>query len=130
MEFDASRVYTSMNADKLKVGSKVVVADSVMDLKRKVSDDEYEVLTAILAEDSTYRFRVDTRTAYCLAYLVKEKSLEWQDVQIGDVLYQKSNPAVQYLVTAKDFDADADKHIYAAGAWISDAALVEQYKSK
>lgn len=130
MKFDASRVYTSMNADKLKVGSKVVVADSVMDLKRKVSGDECEFLTAILAEDSPYRFRVDTYTAYCLAYLVEEKSLEWQDVQIGDVLYQKSNPAVQYLVTAKDFYADADKHIYAAGAWISDAVLAEQYKSK
>ena len=36
MEFDKSRVYTIVNADELKVGSKVIVADSLGLLKRLV----------------------------------------------------------------------------------------------
>ena len=30
MEFDKSRVYTALNADELKVGSQVIVGDSVL----------------------------------------------------------------------------------------------------
>ena len=38
MKFDKSRVYTALNADELKVGSKVIVADSVRALKNAVKD--------------------------------------------------------------------------------------------
>lgn len=33
MEFDESRVYTALNADKLEVGSKVITADTLKQLK-------------------------------------------------------------------------------------------------
>lgn len=38
MDFDKSRVYTAVNADELKDGSKVYVADSIDTLKRYVED--------------------------------------------------------------------------------------------
>ena len=36
MEFDKSKIYTAANADELKIGSKVVVADTLEDLKQCV----------------------------------------------------------------------------------------------
>lgn len=36
MEFDKSRVYTSVNADELKVGSEVICANNLDSLKCKV----------------------------------------------------------------------------------------------
>ena len=36
MEFDKSRVYTALNANELKIGSKCVFADKVKDLRREV----------------------------------------------------------------------------------------------
>ena len=32
MEFDKSRVYTALNADELKVGCKVIIADDIASL--------------------------------------------------------------------------------------------------
>ena len=60
MEFDKSRVYTALNADELKVGSKVIVADSLQGLKDRVnkaaSDDEYiSRSVCILPETRPYR---------------------------------------------------------------------------
>jgi len=34
MEFDKSKVYTTLNADELKIGSKVIVADDLGTLKQ------------------------------------------------------------------------------------------------
>ena len=39
MEFDRSRVYTALNADEVKPGSKVFVADSLAALKLKVKEN-------------------------------------------------------------------------------------------
>lgn len=36
MEFDESRVYTTLNADELKIGSTIIVADNLMELKHRV----------------------------------------------------------------------------------------------
>ena len=134
MEFDKSRVYTALNADELKIGSKVVVADNITSLKERVESGDFRTLIAILTEHSQLRFSAvksadDVAVDYDLAYLVfepEEKRLRWQDVQIGDVLCRKSNPDVQYLVTAKSFNPNTDKHIFAADAWIFDTALAEQ----
>lgn len=70
MEFDKSRVYTALNADELKAGSEVFLADNMQELKGMVEDgDSPRVLEAIRSEDSMYRFATRT-SAYCLAYLV------------------------------------------------------------
>ena len=39
MEFDESKVYTALNADKLKIGSEVIVADDLMHLKSFVENN-------------------------------------------------------------------------------------------
>ena len=134
MEFDKNRVYTALNADELKIGSRVVVADNITDLKKKVSNDECSVLSNILSGDWIYRFEVNTpdRDAiqHCLAYLVsepEENKLKWQDVKIGDTLYRKSNPSMQFLVTAKSFNANIDRHIYVVDTWIKDTVLADDY---
>lgn len=39
MKFDISRVYTAVNADELKAGDKVIVADTIEILKEKISEN-------------------------------------------------------------------------------------------
>jgi len=41
MKFDKSRVYTAVNADELKIGSKCIFADTVKALRKKVQADDY-----------------------------------------------------------------------------------------
>lgn len=87
MEFDVARVYTAVNADELKVGSKVIVADNLADLKAKVEQDtKPATLQGIEPDDRLYRFlTIYPRNA--LAYLVSEPEvLKWTDLKIGDVI--------------------------------------------
>ena len=96
MEFDESKVYTALNADKLKIGSEVIVADSLMRLKSFVDGDcEAKKLVDIRNESTLYRFHVrenDDSTyesVYALAYLVsepEENKLKWTDLKIGDII--------------------------------------------
>lgn len=37
MEFDKSRIYTSVNADELRAGDKVIVANTLYDLRKNFS---------------------------------------------------------------------------------------------
>ena len=72
MEFDKSRVYTALNADELKPGDKVIVADDLSTLKEKVKKGEdIETIREIYSEDCQERFDVEIR--YTLAYLVERK---------------------------------------------------------
>ena len=59
MEFDKNRVYTALNADELKVGSTVIVANDLRSLRAKVEkfDNSYEIhLSDILSESAMHRF--------------------------------------------------------------------------
>lgn len=57
MEFDKSRVYTSLNADELKQGDKVITALCMADLRALVeSNAEPSVIEVIQDETNTYRF--------------------------------------------------------------------------
>lgn len=95
MEFDESKVYTALNADKLKVGSKVIVADNLRHLKSFVDGDcEAMELVDIRGDSTLYRFNIqeqenDYESVYALAYLVsepEEKKLKWTDLKVGDVI--------------------------------------------
>ena len=74
MTFDKSRVYTALNADELKAGDKVFVADNIADMKKRVTSDKYteyiDCLDHISSEDDQYRF-VTVDGACALAYLVE-----------------------------------------------------------
>ena len=77
MEFDKSRVYTAVNADELKVGSKVICADTVKALRKKVQADDYAqyVQPFIRLYDNGYdvQFLADCYT-YNYAYLIEPPS--------------------------------------------------------
>lgn len=94
MEFDIKRVYTSVNADQVKVGSRVAVADNLNELRNAIrgNDASYTgVLKRVLDDMNTYRFKA-IGTEWALCYLLEEpeeKKLKWTDLKIGDVIRNK-----------------------------------------
>lgn len=126
MEFDISRVYTAVNADELKVGSEVIVADNLAELKAKVEKGtEPATLLGIEPDDRLYRFlTIYPRNA--LAYLVSEPEvLKWTDLKVGDVIH-KNGRNLTVMVTG--IDSYADIHIYAGDYWFTDEELKEWRK--
>ncbi len=142
MLFDKSRVYTALNANELKVGSKVIVADSlrklkgrVEQLKTKEEDEEYLITTIreIKDDDCDHRF-VDSDNVYWnLAYLVsepEEKNLKWTDLKLGDIIKCKTETR---MVTGIDITNEPNEdgdvcHISAGGWWSTDKELEEWEK--
>ena len=75
MEFDESKVYTPINADKVKIGSKGYYADNLKTLKERVDSHSERWLgkvDKIYDTDSTYRFAIKNNTKFVLFYLVEE----------------------------------------------------------
>lgn len=74
MEFDKSRVYTSVNADEVKVGSKGYLANSLESLKEFVSNGTHllDEISEIVSSKCTDRFSDKNELKYNLFYLVKE----------------------------------------------------------
>lgn len=125
MDFDVSRVYTAVNAEKVPVGSKVIVADNLAELKAKVEADTKPVtLQGIEPDDRLYRFlTIYPRNA--LAYLVSEPEvLKWTDLKVGDII---TNDLLTAMVTGIDSNSD-DLHIYARDIWFTDEELKEWRK--
>ena len=127
MIFDKSRVFTALNADELKIGSKVIVANSISKLQQKVNTMEYEqnceVITWIGGEDHEFRFCISGE-AYLLAYLVEEpqeQGLKWTDLKVGDIVC--NNEGTTNMVIAVDPNGD-DLHIcIASDGWVKDCNL-------
>ena len=70
MEFDKSRVYTALNADELKVGDKVILADNITELLKLVKFDlNIEKLKEVRTISCNARF--NGNTLHFLAYLVE-----------------------------------------------------------
>lgn len=73
MEFDKSKVYTALNADEVKVGSKGYFSDSLFYLKEKVSANmPTNTISQIYSESSDRRFGGDQIFLNSLFYLVEE----------------------------------------------------------
>ena len=131
MEFDKSRVYTIVNADELKVGSKVIVADSLGLLKRLVElSDKANIhkLTKICDCNAQHRFKVDNGydCEYALCYLLEEPtSLKWTDLKIGDVIRNKELPFIKHLITGIDEGAG---QVFFCNSWTKDSELEEWEK--
>lgn len=134
MEFDKSKVYTALNADELKVGSKVIVADDLSHLKDYVKDELICTLEHVTAESEGCRFVANGSVLYSLAYLVSEpekKKLKWNDFKVGDVIKKKLNDGYRFaLVEIIDTDTycETDLHVYAADEWLSKEELAEWEK--
>lgn len=116
MEFDKSRVYTAVNADELKVGSKCIFACCVFSLKDKLRTDyPSEILINIGTDTCMERFESDFGEWFPLAYLVEppkekhyqpfstiEKTID-AIIQHGGWVKDKKNN-VQLLVVGFDND--------------------------
>lgn len=75
MEFQKERCFTAFNADELKVGSKVIVADDLFNLKESVLKHRLpKIIEGIELEDWEHRFFCDDDDGfhYAFAYLVEE----------------------------------------------------------
>ncbi len=73
MDFDETRLYTVVNADKVKIGSKGYFADTLATLKQKITDNlPLEKLTQVFSEKASARFVSQIPMSFFLFYLVEE----------------------------------------------------------
>lgn len=75
MEFDVNKVFVSLSADDVKIGSKGYYADSLVNLKTQVEHEDklaYGEVTRIHDKDCLYRFRIDNIIDKAFFYLVEE----------------------------------------------------------
>lgn len=115
MKFDKTRIYTSANADELKIGSKCIFADTLAELRALVQECEgysKSELREIREDDEVYRFVDKVGHTSALAYLLlspdepKYKPFESIDKAMeaikkhGGWIKKKSN-GYQYIVIAK-----------------------------
>lgn len=123
MEFDKSRVFTALNADELKIGSKVIVADVISSIREMVENDsdKIDTIECIEAEDEEARF-FDGYTHWNLAYLIsepEEKKLKVSDLKLGDIVRHKSGN-LEYLVTGIDHN---ENEVFFGDDWYDDEGL-------
>ena len=91
MEFDVNKVFVSLSADDVKIGSKGYCADSLVTLKTQVEYEDklaYGEVTRILDKDCLYRFRIDNIIDKAFFYLVEEPE-------------EKENAKLRYLANEK-----------------------------
>ena len=123
MEFDKSKVYTALSADEVKIGSKVICANTLDSLRRKVNeDDDITEIKEIRAECDERRFRTEFSGLWPLVYLIsepEEKKLKWTDLKIGDIIRYNN---ITTMVTAIDNSPSTTSHIY-GWDWIFDDDL-------
>ena len=130
MEFQKERVFTALNADELKLGSQVILANSISELKAKLENGGYvRILEEIFGEYYRDRFGIN-KNAYSLAYLIsepEEKKLRWTDLKVGDIVMEKQSNR-QGMVTG--IDPNCPDHIYISGCgkWFSGDELEEWEK--
>ena len=90
MEFDESKIYTVLNADKVVIGSKGYFADDITDIKKQIFNDddcEIETLIDIYPENCGARFINKNKKPHFLFYLIKEgQKLEYQPYKTRDEL--------------------------------------------
>lgn len=80
MKFDKSKVFTTLNADELKVGSKGYFTDNIESLESVVQSEDYLAfgeLEKIQKPNMSCRFRMkESNTSFNLFYLVEEPKEE------------------------------------------------------
>ena len=134
MKFDKSRVYTAVNADELKIGSRVVLCDSLLELKEAVETGKkgtIQNLAIIHGEDMPFRFTGDKyHSGHLLAYLVElPKEPEYRPFESvkkameaikahGRYVIKTNNMMSAFLVTEDDEDQE-ESRIFIDSHWYS-----------
>lgn len=137
MEYDVSRVYTSVNADELKVGSRVCVAKNMHALKDAVFTDTVFTLVEIASEDCQDRFIAEWTdfngrshtTSFTLAHLAEEpKSLKSTDLKVGDIIRCVRGKNLGITAMVIRMDPGPNRFSVYAGMWLDDKALADWEK--
>lgn len=123
-----TRTYTAVNADELKVGSLVICADTMEDLKFNVSADvkysfEPKTVQDIFDEGKERRFQVNG-LSWALVYFVsepEEKVLKWTDLKIGDVIKNKQESEYRMVVGLSP--NHESEHVMVGDGWMTDEFL-------
>ena len=110
MDFDIKKVYSAVNADEVKAGSKVILANDMNSLRKKVgSSEDISILDDILPDYYPDRFESIDKLVYSLCYLIEEpeeKKLKWTDLKVGDVIRRKET-GITRMVTGIDTSKEA-----------------------
>jgi len=134
MTFDKSRVYTALNADELKIGSKVILGNTLSELKEAVEVEKEEAiqnLAIIHGEDIMLRFTGDKyHSGYTLAYLIelpkKPEYRPFASIKVamkaikahGGRVIKTNNIMSAFLVTKDDEDREKSR-VFIDGYWYS-----------
>ena len=81
MEFKKENIYTALNAGELKVGDKVYLGDSIVELRYKFENYDYSPSELChISDEGDWEFNFATKdTAGTLAYLVeRKKEKKWR----------------------------------------------------
>ena len=140
MEFDKSKVYTAVNADELRIGDRVILGDSLSELREEVEAEKeaaIQNLMIIHGENMSFRFTGDKyHSGRSLAYLIeppaepKYKPFESVDKAMeaikahGRYVIKTNNMMSAFLVTEDDKD-QGESRIFIDGYWYS---LQELYR--
>jgi hypothetical protein len=127
-QFDKSKMFTALNADELKVGSKVYVAETISTIKELVEEEIYlTTIKEVMPENCMRRFRTAYGSDYPLAYLIQppeEKKLKVSDLKLGDIVRHKSGN-LEYLVIGIDHSGN---EVFFGDDWSDDTDLINWEK--
>ena len=126
MDFKKDNVYSAVNADTLKPGTKAIFAENMEQLKRFVEKGiGIDTLDCVLDEGHALRFMsTETKKPYALAYAVYD-SLKWTDLKVGDVI---TNGKYVSMITNIDYSNEDNLHVYAGAYWITNDDLKDWRK--
>lgn len=125
MDFKKDNVYSAVNADTLKPGTKAIFAENMEQLKRFVEGEiGIDTLDCVLDEGHALRFvSTETKRPYALAYAVYD-GLKWTDLKVGDVI---TNGRYVSMITNIDYYAEDHMHVCAGAHWLGDD-VVKDYR--
>ena len=126
MDFKIDNVYSAVDADTLKPGTKAIFGDNMEQLRTFVKKEiGIATLDCVLDEGNALRFvSAITNRPYALAYVLYDR-LTWKDLKVGDVI---TNGRYISMIHEIDYEADDDTHVLAGSNWINDEELKDWRK--
>ena len=126
MDFKIDNVYSAVNADTLKPGTKAIFAENMEQLKYLVEKETgIDTLDCVLDEGHALRFMsTETKRPYALAYAVYD-GLKWTDLKVGDVI---TNGKYVSMITNIDYSDEDNLQVYAGAYWITNDNLKDYRK--
>lgn len=131
MEF--KKEYVHCLADKVLVGKKVFVADSICELRNRVAQENqsYYCYLTSARDDKDSPFEDEDGSDWKFAYYDPAyqavEGLKWTDLKVGDIIHNSVDDTAA-MVTAIDSSTDNAVHIFAGSHWLQDKTLAEEWQ--